>query len=124
MANGHGGARPGTGRKKGETTKAKLTLIDMAKGHAEDALQTLVDIAKGAEFPPASRVSAAIAILDRGYGKPTQAVEMSGKDGGPIQTQEVSAREVLASRLALLATRTGTPSDIGQPDGSAGEGAS
>lgn len=33
--------------------------------------------------------------------------EHTGKDGGPIQTEEVSARDILASKLAGLASRTG-----------------
>lgn len=49
----------------------------MAKEHAELALQTLVSIAQSSESD-AARVSAASAILDRGYGKPTQALEHSG----------------------------------------------
>jgi hypothetical protein len=36
--------------------------------------------------PPAARVSAASALLDRGWGKPVQSMEHSGHDGGPIET--------------------------------------
>lgn len=89
MANGHGGPRPGSGRKTGETTKAKLDLIGMAKAHAEGALKTLVEIAKDVAAPPASRVSAAVAILDRGYGKPTQAIQHGNPDGSPLVTRIV-----------------------------------
>jgi hypothetical protein len=35
-------------------------------------------------------MNAAVHLLDRIEGKPRQAVEMSGKDGDPIQTQEVA----------------------------------
>jgi hypothetical protein len=34
-----------------------------------------------------TRISAAIAILDRAYGKPPQALHHSGDDGGPVQVQ-------------------------------------
>ena len=45
-------------------------LSERAKVHTKDALQTLVDIAiNGRE--DAARISAANAILDRAYGKPT-----------------------------------------------------
>ena len=86
MANGHGGARPGGGRKKGSTTQAKLDLVDLAKGYAGEALATLTEIARDRGAPPAARVSAAVAILDRGYGKPTQAVNLGGHDGGKLVT--------------------------------------
>ena len=36
--------------------------------------ETLVAVMADETAPPASRVSAAVAILDRGYGKPPQAV--------------------------------------------------
>lgn len=37
--------------------------------------------------------------------------EVTGKDGGPIQTEEVSARERINSKLASLAARSGTGED-------------
>ena len=32
--------------------------------------------------PPMTQLAAANAVLDRGYGRPPQAVEVSGRDGG------------------------------------------
>lgn len=83
MANGHGGSRPGAGRKPGKVGAAKRALADMAKDHAQAALASLVQIATAGESE-AARVSAANAILDRAYGKPPQSLEHSGPDGGPI----------------------------------------
>ena len=80
MATKHGGSRPGAGRKKGEVGQAKRQLADMAKDHAEQALQVLVNIALSGESE-AARVSAANAILDRGYGKPMQGVDHTSSDG-------------------------------------------
>ena len=89
MAGKNGGARPGAGRKPGKVGAAKRALADMAKDHAQDALRTLVNIAKDKEAPHAARVSAANAILDRGYGKPPQALEHSGPDGGPMPVTRI-----------------------------------
>lgn len=72
-----GGARPGAGRKKGKVSEAKRELQAMAKDHADQALKVLVDVATQGESE-AARVSAATAILDRAYGKPTQAVAVDG----------------------------------------------
>jgi hypothetical protein len=47
----------------------------LARPLAPEAIQTLSDVMTNAKAPPAARVGAAIAILDRGYGKPAQAVE-------------------------------------------------
>lgn len=73
-----GGARKGAGRKAGVVGKLKKELADMAREHAPDALQALIDVCKDATAPPAARVSAANSIIDRGYGRPHQAVKLSG----------------------------------------------
>lgn len=112
---GHGGKRTGAGRKPGKVSQAKRDIMEMAKEHAELALQTLVNICQNGEAE-ASRVSAANAILDRAYGRPVQGVEMSGPDGKPIQTEEVSARERVNSKLARIATRSAADGDTGEPE--------
>lgn len=48
--------------------------------------------------------------------KETQSHEISGKDGGPIQTEDVSARDILSSRLSSLASRAATSGDTGGSD--------
>ena len=44
--------------------------------------------------------------------------EHTGKDGGPIQTEEVSARERIAGRIASAAARMRASKYPGEPDGS------
>lgn len=80
-----GGKRPGAGRKPGAVSKAKRELAAMAKEHAEMALGVLVKVAQSGESD-AARVSAATAILDRGYGKPFQAVQITGDPDAPVHT--------------------------------------
>lgn len=81
MATGHGGPRPGAGRKPGKVSKAKLDIAERAKRYGEAALLTLAEIMTDTDAPHSARVAAANALLDRGYGKPTQGVEMSGDVG-------------------------------------------
>jgi hypothetical protein len=57
-------------------------LQSLARGHTKDAITALAEVAKSG--PPAARVAAASALLDRGWGKPVQAVEASGPDGAPL----------------------------------------
>lgn len=45
-----------------------------------------------------------------------QSHELTGKDGGPIQTEEVSARDEVARRIAGLATRAGAGQDHSKPE--------
>lgn len=56
---------------------------ELARAHTEDALNTLVTIAEDVTAPQSARVSAATALLDRGWGKPSQPVDGDG-EGGPI----------------------------------------
>lgn len=87
-----GGKRPGAGRPKGVSHRAseadKAGLEARAREHTKTALDALVEVAKGAESD-AARVSAASALLDRGYGKPRQQLEHSGADGGPLTVQVI-----------------------------------
>lgn len=48
---------------------------ELARAHTVDAMQALAKIVKDNTAPAAARVAAATALLDRGYGKPTQHIE-------------------------------------------------
>ena len=80
-----GGKRARAGRKPGPVSAAKRELADLAKAHAAAALQTLVSIHSDTEQSAAARVSAAVAILDRGYGRPAQMLAHTGKDDEEIK---------------------------------------
>jgi hypothetical protein len=58
--------------------KVVAEVQELARAHTVTALNTLVEIAKSGRTD-AARVAAASAILDRGYGKPPQA--LTGADG-------------------------------------------
>ena len=61
-----------TGRPKlPETIEVKKIVADVkaaAREHTRDALDTLMTVMSDAKAPPAARVAAAIAVLDRGWG--------------------------------------------------------
>jgi len=61
----------------GELRAAARELTPMALG-------TLKRIASDVEAPEAAQVAAAQAILDRGWGKPTQPIDGDGQ-GGPVR---------------------------------------
>jgi hypothetical protein len=54
--------------------KAPTEIKSLARVHTESALNTLAGIMHQPEAPPAARVSAAQALLDRGWGKAAQIV--------------------------------------------------
>lgn len=123
MAAQRGGKRPGAGRKPGRVSAAKRNLSDMAKDYAKAALATLVDVHSDKQAPHSARVSAATAILDRAYGKPSQSHEHSGPGGAPIQTMDVT--NLSDDQFAALEAAFGITPDAGdgnQGDDPTGEG--
>jgi len=97
-----GGKRAGAGRKKGSKGRSprsspviiakaqeKRELREAARQFTHDALETLAAICKEGQSE-AARVSAACALLDRGYGKPTQQVET----GSPGEFSRLSDEEL------------------------------
>jgi hypothetical protein len=58
---------------------------DLARAQTESAINTLIEIASGVEHPSPARVAAATALLDRGWGKPTQMIG-GDAEAGPVQT--------------------------------------
>lgn len=74
---GNPGGRP----KRPATIEAHRIITDVkaaARSHTADAFQTLADAMQSEKAPWAARVAAANAILDRGWGKPTQALDHAG----------------------------------------------
>lgn len=55
--------------------KAPAQIRSLARAHTATALAVLAGIMNQTDAPPAARVSAAQALLDRGWGKATQPVE-------------------------------------------------
>jgi hypothetical protein len=55
----------------------------LARGHTELCIKVLAGIVSQEAIPPGARVSAASALLDRGWGKPQQM--HSDADGRPLQ---------------------------------------
>ncbi len=95
--------------------KAKEEIRSLARKHTATAINCLVGIMRQPKCAPAARVAAASALLDRGWGKPQQGLELTGKDGGPIQTEEMNAREVILGRIAGIEARSGTNGNPGKP---------
>jgi hypothetical protein len=58
--------------------KAKPDIRSLARAHTKTALKVLAGIMNEAAAPHTARVSAATALLDRGWGRPKQELEHSG----------------------------------------------
>jgi hypothetical protein len=71
---------------RGEKAGVAKTLVEtrsLARSHTRTAVRVLVGIMRCKDATPAARVSAANAILDRGWGKATQPLENG--DGGALE---------------------------------------
>ena len=59
-----------------QVAKAATDLRSLARTHTEAAVRTLSRIMRQPKSPPAARVAAASALLDRGWGKPDSKTEL------------------------------------------------
>lgn len=81
-----GGKREGAGRPKGSRNKVTADIKEIAQSFGQEAITHLVEIARDGDAPHVARVAAIREVLDRGYGKAKQGIEMTGEDGGPVET--------------------------------------
>jgi hypothetical protein len=68
--------------KRPATLVAQRIIADVkaaAREHTQDALDPLEAVMTDAKAPPAARVSAATAMLDRGWGKAKETVDLRGQ---------------------------------------------
>lgn len=79
--------------------KAPTDIRSLARSHTVTALRVLAGIMEQGDAPPAARVSAATALLDRGWGKPSQTVDMT--------VRRQIAKELSDDELADIATGSG-----------------
>ena len=77
----------------------------LAREYTPRAVETLRGIMENIKAPPAARITAAIAILDRGYGRPHQTSEIVTVKK-PVS--EMSDEEIIA-RIRELQEDGGTP---------------
>jgi hypothetical protein len=75
--------------------KAPIEIRSLARKYTEQAIETLVHVMREPKAPQASRVAAATALLDRGWGKPQQTTELTVK--------RVSANQLADDELADIA---------------------
>jgi hypothetical protein len=83
----------------GGRPKVIAEVKELAKEHTVEAIQTLVSIMNNPKFAPAARVTAANALLDRGYGRPPQHItgEVAASYVARLPEPAKSAEEWLAS---------------------------
>ncbi len=68
--------------------KTPTEIRSLARSHTASAIKVLAKVMTSPKAPAAARVAASCALLDRGWGKPTQMIA-GDPDGAPIKTEAV-----------------------------------
>lgn len=94
------------GRTKGTPNKLTSEIRELARTHAPAGIRELARLAKKAESEQA-RITAIGMLLDRGYGKATQPMEVSGPDMGPIKLLDVTDEHRAKAMAVFMAKQKG-----------------
>ena len=94
------------GRQAGTPNKITAEIKEFAQKYGREAIEVAAKIMRSDTAPEAARMSAVNTILDRAYGKAPQALEHTGKDGGPIETRNITD-EMRAKALTAFMAKTG-----------------
>jgi hypothetical protein len=79
-----------------------VTVRRAARTLTQEAIDTLAAVMRDGKAPPAARISAAVALLDRGHGRPSQAVDINvGWDLDRLTEDELEALERILGRATL-----------------------
>ena len=93
------------GRPKGSKNRATLIVRELAQKHGAKAVTRLVKLMTESKDEKIQH-AAAVELLDRAYGRPTQTNEFSGPEGAPLQS-EVTVSSPTEIGLALAARLSG-----------------
>ena len=67
--------RPGQSGNPNGRPRVLADVQNAARDHSSEAIETLARIMRDPKAPAAAQIAAASALLDRGYGKPSQAID-------------------------------------------------
>lgn len=98
---------PSPGNELSAPMRARATRVvedprSLARLHTQLAVSTLADVCENGGHR--ERVAAAVAILDRAWGRPVESVEHSGPNGAPIQqaTAQLDLSRLSGEELRMM----------------------
>ena len=83
----------GTSGNPGGRPRVLADVQELARERSPEAINILATVMRDEKAPPAARVAAANALLDRGYGKPTQPISqtLTKIDPSTMSDEELAA---------------------------------
>jgi hypothetical protein len=101
------------GKVRKEVAVAIMDMRQMARSYTAEALEKLVQLMRGQvkvgdnvhPVPVHTQGWAAAELIDRGWGRAPQGLEVTGANGGPIEVEERTAREYVLRRIAGIRER-------------------
>jgi len=85
----------------GRSKVAGPSIVDLAREKAAACIDILATIAADTTITASSRISAATALIDRGWGRPV-AMTIGESDAEEFEEGEISLEEILAARAEIL----------------------
>lgn len=90
--------KPGQSGNPGGRPKVAGEVVALARQHTQEAIDTLVSLMRNRKAPAQTRAYACTAIIDRGYGKPSQSMD--------INTKRETMDQLTDAELAAIAAGT------------------
>jgi len=129
MASSRGGRRitswkNGQSGNPGGRPKGFAGMRDLARQKTEKAIETLESVMNGKNTPPNARVAAAVALLDRGWGRPPQAMEVLASekenqspswDLSKLTDKELEVLRGLGEKATMKGSESTNPTSLGRP---------
>ncbi len=107
--------RPGAGSPNpGGRPRAIADLVEAARAHTRAAIDALAEIATSPKSPPGARVAACGELLSRGWGRPSQSIEVSRPLGRDLS--QMSDSELIAIAIAALPADSPILASLDAPD--------
>jgi len=107
-----------SGRRK---SRSRIEIASLARSHTDTVINMLIGIVTREDVAPNARIAAGLALLDRGWGKPLQKIELD--DDRPDKIDEIIIRIVDPKSPLMPALGDQTGSDAvpllqsSQPEG-------